>query len=85
MTENPWLPIDTMPLSTVGTEVDVMDRRRLYSGVTVSGLHFDRGVIVSRQMDGRESVDIGAIEDFTLNHTNGTIRLTLKAQWRPHV
>lgn len=23
MTDNPWLPIDTMPLSTIGTEVDL--------------------------------------------------------------
>lgn len=85
MTDNPWLPIDTMPLSTVGTEVDIMDRRRLYSGVTVSGLRFERDILVSRQMNGHEDIDLGAVDEFTLTHTNGTIRLTLKAQWRPHV
>lgn len=85
MTDNPWLPIDTMPLSTVGTEVDVMDRRRLYSGVEVSGLRLEHEVIVSRQIDGAEDINLGPIEDFTLTHLAGTIRLTTYAKWRPHV
>ena len=30
MTDNPWLPIDTMPLSTVGTKVDVREEERAH-------------------------------------------------------
>lgn len=85
MTDNPWLPIDTMPLSTVGTDVDVLDGRRLYSGVEVSGLRLEHEVIASRRMDGHKDISLGPTEDFTLTHLNGTIRLTRYAQWRPHV
>lgn len=84
MTDNPWLPIDTMPLSTVGTEVDVKDKKRLYSGVLVTGINLERVVISERNYGGEESFHPGPVDDFTITHTTGTIRATLKAEWRPH-
>lgn len=85
MTENPWLPINTMPLSTVGTEVDVRDQKRLYSGVLVSGIRYEHDVIEERQMLATGPLwRIGPIDDFTIAHTTGTIRATLAAEWRPH-
>lgn len=42
MTDNPWLPIDTMPLSALGTAVDILDERRIYSNVTVNRIFTSR-------------------------------------------
>lgn len=84
MTNNPWLPIDTMPLSTVGTEVDIKDKKRLYSGMLVTGINLECTLISDREFDGTESFYPGPVDDFTITHTTGTIRATLKAEWRPH-
>ncbi|MFE1082451.1 hypothetical protein [Brevibacterium sediminis] len=85
MTDNPWLPIDTMPLSTVGTKVDVREDDRAHTGVKVTGIRYEREVINESPLlnDYPEQV-IGRIDDFTITHTTGTIRATLKAEWRPH-
>ena len=85
MTENPWLPIDTMPLSTVGTEVDVREDRRLHSGVTVSGIRYERDVIEEQFMFGETpTLRIGPIDMFTITLTTGSLHLTPSAEWRPH-
>lgn len=86
MTDNPWLPIDTMPLSTVGTEVDVREDRRLHSGVRVSGIWYEREVLVeTRWGDGDKFISMGDVADFTIRTTTGTIYVTPSAEWRPHV
>ncbi|WCE39133.1 hypothetical protein PGC08_14155 [Brevibacterium sp. BDJS002] len=84
MTENPWLPIDTMPLSTVGASVDVQDKKRLYSGVTVSGIRYERDVLVEKEWGGEERTYMGDIDIFTVTLTTGSIHLTPHAEWRPH-
>ena len=85
MTDNPWLPIDTMPLSTVGEDVDVQESQRLYSNVHVTGIRYEREVIEEQFMFGEApQISTGRIADFTITHTTGTIRATLKAEWRPH-
>lgn len=85
MTENPWLPIDTMPLSTVGTEVDLRAEKCLYSGILVTGINLERVVVRDREITGEEHFYPGPVDDFTITHTTGTIRATLQAEWRPHV
>ncbi|MCT2182852.1 hypothetical protein M3G00_07870 [Brevibacterium casei] len=71
MTDNPWLPIDTMPLSTVGTEVDLIDKRRLYSKITVERVLSDRwGGIGIR---------------YTKASRFGDAAPSPNAKWRPHV
>lgn len=85
MTDNPWLPIDTMPLSTVGTKVDVREDDRTHTGVKVTGIRYEREVIEEQMMFGEApSITIGRIADFTITHATGTIRATLDAEWRPH-
>lgn len=84
MTENPWLPIDTMPLSTVGTEVDVREDRRLHSGVTVSGIRYEREVVVEKFFFEDDRIAMGEIDAFTITVTHGSIHLTPAAEWRPH-
>lgn len=84
MTDNPWLPIDTMPLSTIGTSVDVQDKQRLYSGVTVSGIRYERDVLVEKEWGGEERTYMGDIDIFTVTLTTGSIHLTPHAEWRPH-
>lgn len=85
MTENPWLPIDTMPLSTVGTKVDVREDERAHTGVKVTGIRYEREVInESPLLNEYPDFAIGRIDDFTITHTTGTIRATLSAEWRPH-
>lgn len=84
MTENPWLPIDTMPLSTVGTNIDVQDKKRHYSGVTVAGIRYERDVLVEKQWGGEERTYMGDIDIFTFTLTTGSIHLTPNAEWRPH-
>lgn len=85
MTENPWLPIDTMPLSTVGTNVDVRENERAHTGVKVTVIRYEREVVEEQMMFGEaSSITIGRIDDFTITHTTGTIRATLNAEWRPH-
>lgn len=84
MTDSPWKPISTMPLGAVGAEVDILDERRLYSGVTVTGLRLEHETVTERTWDG-ESTHLGRVDEFTLTHFSGTIHLTPHAQWRPHV
>lgn len=84
MIDNPWLPIDTMPLSTVGTSADVQDKQRLYSGITVSGIRYERDVLIEKEWGGEERTYMGDIADFTITHTAGSIHLTPAAEWRPH-
>ncbi|MCI4012365.1 hypothetical protein [Brevibacterium sp. ZH18] len=86
MTDNPWLPIDTMPLSTVGTEVDVREDRRLHSGIKVSGIRYEREVVEEQMMFGEAPmICIGPIYMFTITLTTGSLHVTPSAEWRPHV
>ena len=85
MTDSPWLPIDTMPLSTVGTKVDIREDERAHTGVKVTGIRYEREVVEEQTMFGEApSIVIGPIADFTITHTTGTIRATLAAEWRSH-
>ncbi|MCU4297620.1 hypothetical protein D3I60_11100 [Brevibacterium permense] len=84
MTDNPWLPIDSMPLSTVGTKVDVREDERAHTGVKVTGIRYEREVVEEQIMFGEApSITIGRIADFTITHTAGTICATLAVEWRP--
>lgn len=84
MIDNPWLPIDTMPLSTVGTEVDVREDQRLHSRVTVSGIRYEREVVIERYLGVEDRAAMGGIDAFTITVTHGSIHLTPSAEWRPH-
>ena len=83
MTDNPWLPIDTMPLSTVGTEVDIKDKQRLYSGITVSGIRYERDVLTVTEW-GEQRTWMDDSYEFSVTHTQGAIYPTTDAEWRPH-
>ena len=85
MTENPWLPINTMPLSTVGTKIDAREDDRTHTGVKVTGIRYEREVVEEQMMYGAApSITIGRIADFTITHSTGTIHVTLGAEWRHH-
>lgn len=84
MTDNPWLPIDTMPLSTIGAEVDVKEDQRLHSGVTISGIRCERDVVEESMLMERPTLCVGSIDIFTITHTTGSIHLSPYAEWRPH-
>lgn len=84
MSDNPWLPIDTMPLSTVGTEVDIKDQQRLYSGITVSGVQYERDVLIDVLPGIGDHIFLGEINVFTITHTGGTVNVPTDAEWRPH-
>lgn len=85
MTENPWLPIDTMPLSTVGTKVDVREDDRTHTGVKVSGIRYEHDVIDEQYLYSEHpDAVIGPINVFRITHTTGTIHVTLGAEWRHH-
>ena len=89
MTDNPWLPIDTMPLSALGTAVDILDERRIYSNVTVNRILTSRWNLIdyselwpgqAARFSGRDR--FGVTID-TLDRQ--TLRLDFESQWRPHV
>ncbi|RBP66417.1 hypothetical protein DFO66_103364 [Brevibacterium sanguinis] len=40
-----WRPIRDMPLTTVGCLVDILDRRRIHTGLTVQGISHHGGLV----------------------------------------
>lgn len=40
-----WRPILDMPLTTVGCLVDILDRRRIHTGLTVQGISHHGGLV----------------------------------------
>lgn len=87
MTDNPWLPIDTMPLSTLGTAVDILDERRIYSNVTVDRIFTSRWSLVDDfwpSAAGRvQDRDRLGVRIDTLDRQKLT--LDCESQWRPHI
>lgn len=89
MTDNPWLPIDTMPLSTLGTAVDILDERRLYSNVTVNRIFTSRWNLIDEhelwpgQAARFTDRDRLGVTIDTLDRQ--TLKLDCESQWRPHV
>lgn len=87
MADNPWLPIDTMPLSAVGTKVDLIEDGRIYSGATVDRASTSRWSLMDEIWpDAPERLkdsDRFCAHIDTIEH--GVFTLDRDAEWRPHV
>lgn len=82
MTDNPWLPIDTMPLSTLGTRVDIRDDGNEHRGITVTRLRTNH-CWAGRQAEVAppwDEFEVTIFDDRRLE-----LALDRTAQWRPHV
>lgn len=85
MTDTPWQPIDTMPLRSVGTKIDIREDDRTHTGVKISGIRYERDVIEEQRLVSEHPEPLlGDIDIFVITHTTGTIHTTLDAEWRHH-
>lgn len=81
---NPWRPIEDMRLSDIGSTIDLIDRKRLYSGVTVAGIHYEREAETMRIFNAEPIEQLGQVCELRLVTTTADIRLTTSAEWRHH-
>lgn len=81
---NSWAPIRVLPLSIVGSTIDLKDRRRLYTGVTVAGIHYEHEVQEVNGFGGEVISTIERVSEFTIVTTTADIRITPEAEWRHH-
>lgn len=79
-----WKPITSLSLGRVGTKIDVLDRRRLYSGILLSGIEVVHSIVEERTLGGETNATLGPPACLVLYHTYGEIDFTLGAQWRVH-
>jgi len=81
---NQWTPILELSLSIVGSTIDLKDRHRLYSGVTVSGIRYDHELRDISDWGGQVISKIERVSEFTIVTTTADIRITPEAEWRHH-
>lgn len=84
MNPNPWRPIEDMRLSDMGATVDLKDRKRLYSGVTVAGIHYEREVVTIRSFAAEPVARLEQVSELRIVTTTADIRLTTETEWRHH-
>lgn len=79
-----WKPIEDMRLGIVGSTIDLKDRHRLYSGVIVSGIHYNHELRDISDWGGQVISKIERVSEFTIVTTTADIRITPEAKWRHH-
>ncbi|MCT2357070.1 hypothetical protein M3G54_01660 [Brevibacterium casei] len=85
MTDNPWLPIDTMPLSTIGTEVDLKNGDYEWT-ITVTSIDASKSTVTESQLGAGGHETVGGWDGIYIGSLHGmTECVDINFEWRPHV
>lgn len=80
-----WHSIKDLTLRQIGHQIDVQDDRRLYSGVTMSGLECVHDQVEEvTLLRSHSTVAIGRPATFMIHHLQGTIDVNVHTMWREH-